>query len=66
MSNRNQAGKGDAPRPLNMAAFREHYDEIFRKKVAPEENAPEENNDPLESEDHDNDDYTYRGCAVVP
>lgn len=44
-----------------MTACTTHYDEIFRKKVA-----PEKDNDPLESDDHDNDDFTYRGCAVVP
>jgi len=65
MSNPNQAGKGDAPRPLNMAAFREHYDEIFRKKVAPIEIAAAEE-DPFESKDHDNDDDTYGGCIVIP
>ncbi len=42
-----------------MAAFREHYDEIFRKKSALEENAPQGLGDPLESPDHDNDDHTY-------
>lgn len=66
MSNHNQAGKGDAPRPLNMAAFREHYDEIFRKKAAPIEIAVAEEEDPFESKDHDNDDDTYGGCMVIP
>jgi hypothetical protein len=47
-----------------MAAFREHYDEIFRKKVAPIEIAAAEE-DPFESKDHDNDDDTYGGCMVI-
>ena len=40
-----------------MAAFREHYDEIFRKQKS--SLAVPVKDDPLESEDHDNDDYTY-------
>lgn len=49
-----------------MAAFREHYDEIFRKKAAPIEIAVAVEEDPFESKDHDNDDDTYGGCMVIP
>lgn len=57
MSNPNQSGNGDAPRPVNMVAFREHYEEISRKQKS--SLAVPVKDDPLESEDHDNDDYTY-------
>jgi hypothetical protein len=49
----NQAGKGDAPRPVNMTAYTTHYDEIFRKEQWPHDP------DPFESEDHDNDSKPY-------
>ena len=54
----NQAGKGDAPRPVNMTAFGQNYDEIFRRLSRLEQwpNDPE----PFESPDHDNDSETYK------
>ena len=54
----NQAGKGDAPRPVNMTAFGQNYDEIFRRLSRLEQwpNDPE----PFESQDHDNDSETYK------
>lgn len=54
MSNPNQAGKGDAPRPVNLDVYSENYEAIFRKKTWP--NDPE----PFESPDHDNDSETYK------
>ena len=52
--NTNQAGKGDAPRPIDLKAYQENYDHIFRKQVWPHD--PE----PFESEDHDNDETIYK------
>jgi hypothetical protein len=49
----NQAGKGDALRPVNLKEFGQNYDEIFRKQTWPHD--PE----PFESPDHDNDSTTY-------
>jgi len=37
--NNNQAGKGDTPRPVDGDAYRDNYDDIFRKKETTE---PEE------------------------
>ena len=50
----NQAGKGDAPRPVNLQVYQDNYEEIFRKKTWPHD--PE----PFESPDHDNDSETYK------
>ena len=50
----NQAGKGDAPRPVNLDVYAENYEAIFRKQTWP--NDPE----PFESPDHDNDSETYK------
>jgi hypothetical protein len=49
----NQAGKGDSPRPVDGDAFRDNYDEIFRKDKWPNDT------EPFESEDHDNDSKQY-------
>jgi len=54
MSNTNQAGKGDKPRPVDIDVYGQNFDAIFRKKSWP--NDPE----PFESEDHDNDSETYK------
>lgn len=54
MSDKNQAGKGDSSRPVNLTIYQENYDSIFRKETWP--NDP----DPFESEDHDNDSETYQ------
>lgn len=51
--NDNQAGKGDAPRPINLTIYQENYDAIFRKDKWPHDP------DPFESPDHDNDETTY-------
>ena len=53
MKNTNQAGKGDAPRPVNLDVYAENYEAIFRKNTWPHD--PE----PFESPDHDNDSETY-------
>lgn len=66
MSNPNQAGKGDTPRPLNMVAFRKHYDEIFRNKSTTEQNALQAVDDPFESPDHDNDNDLYAERVGYP
>ena len=48
------AGKGDAPRPVNLDVYAENYEAIFRKQTWPHD--PE----PFESPDHDNDSETYK------
>lgn len=50
---KNQAGKGDKPRPVNLTIYQDNYDAIFRKESWPHD--PE----PFESEDHDNDSKQY-------
>lgn len=51
------AGKGDAPRPVNLDVYTENYEAIFRKMSREEKwtSDPE----PFESEDHDNDSKPY-------
>lgn len=52
------AGKGDAPRPVNMTTYTTNYDEIFRRLSRLEKwpHDPE----PFESPDHDNDSEIYQ------
>jgi hypothetical protein len=38
------AGKGDTPRPVNLATYEANYEEIFRScRLIPEQRVPEEN-----------------------
>ena len=38
------AGKGDTPRPVNLAAYEANYEEIFRScRLIPGQRVPEEN-----------------------
>ena len=49
----NQAGKGDAPRPVNLDVYAENYEAIFRKQTWPYDP------DPFTSPDHDDDETIY-------
>ena len=53
MSNPNQAGKGDTPRPVDGDAYRNNYEAAFRKAVWPHDD------NPFMSADHDNDSSVY-------
>jgi hypothetical protein len=56
MSNPNQAGKGDSPRPVDGDAFRDNYDEIFHKHKTQSTNK----SDPSESQKKDNNSPQYK------
>jgi hypothetical protein len=40
MSNPNQAGKGDTPRPVDGDAYRDNYEAAFRKTETPAKRTP--------------------------
>jgi len=40
MSNPNQAGKGDSPRPVNGDSYRDNYEAAFRKAETPPQHTP--------------------------
>ena len=58
--NSNQAGKGHAPRPVDMAAFGNNYDQINFDSLRVTKD------DPFDSEDHDNDDDLYAERVGYP